>query len=87
MPVPLAPPLAERRFRHPSTGAEAVLRVDTVPQPGGEPPWYAVRVTPPDGGAVPGIMYMTEVKHRAWARRVSMPWRPWRQASSGEVVS
>jgi hypothetical protein len=71
MPVPLAPPLAERRFRHPGTGAEALLRVDTVPQPGGEPAWYAVRLMRPDGeGAVPGVMYMTEVKDRSWARRL-----------------
>jgi hypothetical protein len=26
---------------------------------------------PPGGeGAVPGILYLTEVKHRSWARRV-----------------
>jgi hypothetical protein len=64
-----APPLAERRFRHPSTGAEAVLRVDTKPQPGGEPPWYEVRVMRPDGqGTVPGIMYATWARTRMQAR-------------------
>jgi hypothetical protein len=69
--LPLALPLAERRFRHPTTGVEALLRVDTLPQPGGDPPWFQVRVVQPDGQAgVPGVMYLTEVKHRSWARRV-----------------
>jgi len=69
--LPLALPLAERRFRHPTTGVEALLRVDTLPQPGGDPPWFQVRVVQPDGQAgVPGVMYLTEVKHRSWAQRV-----------------
>jgi hypothetical protein len=66
-----APPLAERRFRHPDTGAEAVLRVDTIPQPGGNPPWYELRVARPDGqGTVPRIMYATWARTRGQARKL-----------------
>jgi hypothetical protein len=72
-PVPAAPPLVERRYRHPGTGEEAALSVRLVHPPGG--PFLEVRVSRPDQEEiVPGIMYATWAKTReqareAWAER------------------
>jgi hypothetical protein len=64
-----APPLAERRFRHPLTGAEAILRVAVKPQPGSS--WYEVKVAQPDGQKmVPGVMYATWARTREQARSI-----------------
>jgi hypothetical protein len=63
------PPLAERRYRNPATGEEAVLRVGYAYPPGMR--YYEVRVTRPDGtSTVPGIMFATWTRSRAQAREL-----------------
>ena len=61
-------PLAWRRFRHRTTGEEAMLTVAIAHPPGG--PFHAVIAARPDRGNIPGVQWGTFCKDHEQAREV-----------------